>query len=261
GWAGRPWIANPSPYHRGAAASRGFRAAARAFPFLAVNGTTCYTEPMRNKALRVKRRRELAIVNGTTPPRRVANAAVRPREYLTAEEIERLMQAAGKGKECGHRDATMILLAYRHGLRVGELVSVRWNQLDFRQGTFHVRRLKSGRASVHYIRGTELRALRRLQREQRPPSPYAFTTKRKTPITAAAFRKQLSRIAAEAEFPFPVHPHMLRHACGFKLADDGHDTRTSQEWPGHSDIQHTTRYTELTPKRFKGFFADEASPL
>ena len=196
-------------------------------------------------------------MNGTTPPRRVANAALRPREYLTAEEIDRLMKVAGKGKECGHRDATMILLAYRHGLRVGELISIRWDQLDFKQGTFHVRRLKGGRDSVHYIRGTELRALRRVQREQVPSSPYAFTTKRKTPITAAAFRKQLSRIAAEAEFPFPVHPHMLRHACGFKLANDGKDTRALQEWLGHQNIQHTTRYTELTPKRFKSFWQEE----
>src|SRR3954464_9781022 len=147
---------------------------------------------MKSKGLRVKAKGAPAIVNGTTPPRRVANAALRPREYLTPEEIERLMKAAAQGKETGHRDSTMILLAYRHGLRIGELVSVRWDQLDFRQGTFHVRRLKSGRASVHYIRGTELRALRRLQREQIPSSPYAFTTKRKTPITAAAFRKQLA---------------------------------------------------------------------
>src|SRR3954471_18000080 len=212
---------------------------------------------MKNKGLRVKRKGETAIVNGTTPPRRVANAAVRPREYLTAEEIDRLTKVAGKGKECGHRDSTMILLAYRHGLRVGELISVRWDQFDFKQGTFHVRRLKGGRASAHYIRGIELRALRRLQREQVPSSPYAFTTKRKTPITAAAFRKQLSRIAIEAEFPFPVHPHMLRHACGFKLANDGRDTRALQEWLGHQNIQHTVRYTELTPKRFKSFWQEE----
>jgi site-specific recombinase XerD len=212
---------------------------------------------MRNKDLRVRRREAPGIVNGTTPPRRVANAALRPREYLTAEEVDLLMKVAAKGKECGHRDATMILVAYRHGLRVGELVAVRWDQLDFKLGTFYVRRLKSGRASVHYIRGTELRALRRLQREQIPSSPYAFTTKRKTPITAAAFRKQLSRIATEAEFPFPVHPHMLRHACGFKLANDGKDTRALQEWLGHQNIQHTVRYTELTPTRFKSFWQEE----
>ena len=212
---------------------------------------------MRNKGLLVRRKEAPPIVNGTTPPRRVANAALRPREYLTAEEVDLLMKVAARGKECGHRDSTMILLAYRHGLRVGELVSLRWDQFDFRRGTFHVRRLKGGRASVHYIRGTELRALRKLEREQIPASPYVFTTKRKGPITAAAFRKQLSRIAAEAEFPFPVHPHMLRHSCGFKLANDGKDTRALQEWLGHQNIQHTVRYTELTPQRFKGFFAEE----
>src|SRR4051794_23390772 len=146
---------------------------------------------MKNKGLRVKRRKVPPIVNGTTPPRRVANAALRPREYLTAEEVDLLMKVAAKGKECGHRDATMILLAYRHGLRVGELVSVRWDQLDFRQGTFHVRRLKSGRASVHFIRGTELRALRKLQREQIPPSPYAFTCKFDRYLGSSALPVQL----------------------------------------------------------------------
>ena len=120
-----------------------------------------------------------------------------------------------------------------------------------------MRRLKGGRASVHYIRGTELRALRKLQRDQTPASPYVFTTKRKTPITAAAFRKQLARIAAEAEFPFPVHPHMLRHACGFKLANDGKDTRALQEWLGHQNIQHTVLYTQMTPARFKSFWQEE----
>ena len=212
---------------------------------------------MQRKAKLVKPKGGPTIVNGTIPPKRQTNAALRPREYLTADEIERLMKVAADGKETGHRDTTMILIAYRHGLRVGELVAVRWDQLDFKQGTFHVRRLKHGRPSVHTLRGTELRMLRRLQREQSPPSPYAFTTKRRTPITAAAFRKQLARIGQAAEFPFPVHPHMLRHACGFKLANDGHDTRALQEWMGHRNMQHTALYTELTPKRFKSFWQEE----
>ena len=76
-------------------------------------------------------------------------------------------------------------------------------------------------------------------------------------MTVDAFRKLFTRIGAAAEFPFPVHPHMLRHACGFKLANDGHDTRALQEWLGHSNIQHTTRYTELTPRRFKSFWQGE----
>jgi site-specific recombinase XerD len=90
-----------------------------------------------------------------------------------------------------------------------------------------------------------------------PPSPYVFTTERQTPMTAAGFRKLLSRIGQAAAFPFPVHPHMLRHACGFKLAHDGHDTRALQEWLGHRNMQHTTRYTELTSKRFRDFWQQE----
>src|SRR3954454_159255 len=129
--------------------------------------------------------------------------------------------------------------------------------IDYHQGYLHVRRLKKGRPSVHTLRGSELRALRRLENKQAPPSPYVFTTERRTPMTAAAFRKQLATIAKETELPFPVHPHMLRHACGFKLAHDGHATRAIQECLGHRNIQHTTRYTELTTKRFKDFWQHE----
>ena len=128
-------------------------------------------------------------------------------------------------------------------------MGLRWDMLDLAQGHLHVQRLKNGRPSVHTVRGTELRALRRLQREQRPPPPYLFTTERRTPMTAAGFRKQLAAIGAAAELPFPVHPHMLRHACGFALAHGKHDTRAIQEWLGHRNIQHTTRYTELTTHR------------
>ena len=145
----------------------------------------------------------------------------------------------------------MILIAYRHGLHGSELVGLRWDMLELAPGHLHVRRLKNG------VRGTALRALRRLQREQRPPSPYLFTTERRTPMTAAGFRKQLAVIGAAAELPFPVHPHMLRHACGFALANGKHDTRAIQEWLGHRNIQHTTRYTELTTHRFKDFWQRE----
>jgi type 1 fimbriae regulatory protein FimB/type 1 fimbriae regulatory protein FimE len=165
--------------------------------------------------------------------------------------------ASDRGGRHGHRDATMILIGYRHGMRVSELVALRWDMLDFQHGHLHVRRVKNGRPSTHIIRGTELRALRRLRRDQVPPSPYLFTTERKSPMSVEGFRKLLSRIGEAAEFPFPIHPHMLRHACGYKLAHDGHDTRAIQEWLGHSNIQHTTRYTELTTKRFKDFWQQE----
>ena len=164
-------------------------------------------------------------VNGNVPPRRLPNAARRPREYLTADEVERLITAARtRPGRHGHRDATMILLAYRHGLRASELIGLRWDMLDLAQGHLHVQRLKNGRPSVHTVRGTELRALRRLQREQRPPSPYLFTTERRTPMSAAGFRKQLAVIGLAAKPPFPVHPHMLRHGCA-ALANGRHDTR------------------------------------
>ena len=227
-------------------------------PFMCDNGTVCWTGPMKRQAETAAAEAAPTTLNGTVPPRRQKNADVRPREYLTLEEVERLIVAAkARLGRHGHRDATLILIAYRHGLRASELTAMRWDQLDFHQGQFHVRRLKNGRASVHLLRGSELRALRRLQREQVPPSPYVFTTERKTPMTAAGFRKLMARIGQAAAFPFPVHPHMLRHACGFKLAHDGHDTRALQEWLGHRNIQHTTRYTELTSKRFRDFWQQE----
>jgi type 1 fimbriae regulatory protein FimB/type 1 fimbriae regulatory protein FimE len=150
---------------------------------------------MRNKALSAKRRRAPTIVNRTLPPPRRPYAELRPREFLTGEEVERLRKAAGDrlGRK-PHRDSTMILIAYRHGLRVSEFVGLRRDMLDLDQGLLHVRRLKRGRPSTHMLRGGELRALRRLRREQVPPSPYLFTTERRGPLTAAGFRKLLARV-------------------------------------------------------------------
>ena len=108
---------------------------------------------------------------------------------------------------------------------------------------------------MHTVRGIELRALRRLQREQASPSPYLFTTERRTPMSAASFRKLLA-VIGRRPIPFPVHPHMLRHACGFALAHDRHDTGRSRNGRA-PNIQHTTRYTELTTHRFKGFWQRE----
>lgn len=193
--------------------------------------------------------------NGTVPPRLIAYSARRPREYLTVKEVGRLMEAARNRERYGHRDATMILIAYRHGLRAGELCSLRWDQVDLERGLIHVRRLKNGTLSVHPMGGTEIRALRRLRREQHE-SRHVFLTERRAPMTTAGFRKMVGRIGESAEFPFPVHTHMLRHACGYKLANDGQDTRAVQHYLGHKNIQHTVRYTELSPERFKSFWED-----
>jgi integrase len=194
-------------------------------------------------------------VNGTVPPRRRPNAEVRAREYLTDGEIARLLHAAGDNRH-GHRDATMVLLGYRHGLRVAELVTLRWDAIDFAHGRLHVNRTKNGSPAVHPLSGRELRALRRLGRDQEPASPFVFTSERGAPFTTAGFRKMVARLGVAAKFDFPVHPHMLRHACGFHLANKGVDTRSLQAYLGHKNIQHTVRYTELAPTRFKGFWND-----
>jgi integrase len=198
-------------------------------------------------------------VNGTVdkagPPKRRRNAEVRSREYLTDAEVNRLISAAGENRN-GHRDATMILVAYRHGLRAGELVTLRWDAVDFAHRRLHVSRLKGSAESVHPLSGRELRALRRLKRDQDPASPFIFTSERGAPFTPAGFRKMVARLGVVADFAFPVHPHMLRHACGYKLANDGVDTRSLQAYLGHRNIQHTVRYTELSPTRFKHFWHD-----
>jgi type 1 fimbriae regulatory protein FimE len=208
-----------------------------------------------SKVKSFKRRCAPNTVNGTVPPRRIENAKRRPREYLTVKEVLRLIDGARDRGRYGHRDATMILMAYRHGLRVAELSALRWDQVDFERGLLHVRRVKSGTPSVHPLGGSEIRALRRLQREQ-PQSRHVFLTERLSPVSAAGFRKTLGRIGEDSKFPFPVHPHMLRHACGYKLANDGQDTRALQHYLGHKNIQHTVRYTELSPDRFKSFWDD-----
>lgn len=192
---------------------------------------------------------------GTVPPPRQRYEALRPREYLTAKEVEHLMLIAKRRGRYGHRDATMILIAYRHGLRAAEVAALRWDQIDLEQGMVHVRRLKNGIPSVHPLRGPEIRALRQLKRET-GPCAYVFTTERGGPMTTAGFRKMLSRCGEASDLTFPIHPHMLRHACGYKLANDGQDTRAIQHYLGHKNIQHTVRYTELSRDRFKDFWND-----
>jgi type 1 fimbriae regulatory protein FimB/type 1 fimbriae regulatory protein FimE len=232
-----------------------------------MNNTRHFTEKSRNREsqpLSDAGRPVLSLVpkpmptaeNGkVSPPRRVANRERRMREHLTPQEIEKLIHAASRIGRYGHRDATLVLLGYRHGLRVSELVALRWDQIDLEQGLLHVSRLKNGVPSTHPLRGPELRALRRLRREQ-GISPYVLTSERRGTMTDSSVRKIIARAGEEAQLGFPVHPHMLRHACGFKLANEGHDTRAIQHYLGHRNIQHTVRYTELAADRFKGFWRD-----
>ena len=169
--------------------------------------------------------------------RRLPNSAYRPREYLTEAEVGRLMDAARKRGRNGPRDAAAILLAYRHGLRAQELCQLRWAQIDLRHGRLHVNRAKGGIESVHPLRGPELRALPPLQ----AASPYVFVTETGTPVTTAWFLRMVQRTGRAARLPFPVHPHMLRHSTGYKLAMMA-TTPSLAHYLGHRNLQHA-RYS------------------
>ena len=190
--------------------------------------------------------------NRTVPLRR-SNAEMRQREYLTEDEVERLIKAA-KRNRYGQRDATMILTCYRHGLRASELCDLRWSQVDWSRAHLHVKRLKGSDDSVHTVEGDEKRALRQLQREQEPKSSFVFTSERGAPFTPSGFAKMIERAGEQAELGFKVHPHQLRHACGFALANKGVDTRRLQLWLGHKDIRNTAAYSKLSAQPFDGMW-------
>ncbi len=192
--------------------------------------------------------------NRTVPLRRPKNADLRTREHLTVDEVERLIETA-KNNRYGHRDALMILLTFRHGLRAAEVCDLRWEQVDFKTANLHVRRKKNGSPATHPLTGREMRALRKHQRESER-SPFVFVSERGAPLTAPGFSRMVERAAAAADLGIKAHAHMLRHACGYKLANDGNDTRSLQAYLGHRNIQNTTRYTALAPDRFKGFWKD-----
>jgi integrase len=190
----------------------------------------------------------------TVTPRRPKNTEVRTREHLTPDEVEQLIEAA-KRNRYGHRDSLMALLAFRHGLRAAEVADLRWQQVDFKTATLQVRRVKNGTPATHPLTGRELRALRRQQRES-DASPFVFVSERGAPLSAAGFSRMIERAAKSAGLGIKAHAHMLRHACGYKLANDGIDTRALQAYLGHRNIANTTRYTALAPDRFRGFWKD-----
>lgn len=185
-------------------------------------------------------------------PARKPNAELRTREWLTPDEMVRLLKAASKNRN-GKRDWLMILMAYRHGLRASELCDLEWSQIDFKAQTLNVRRAKGGTTSNHPILGDELRALRALRNEAGNAAAI-FVSEHDAPFSPRGFNRLVARAGEKAKLGFPIHSHMIRHSTGYKLANDGHDTRSLQAYLGHKNIQHTVRYTELSPTRFKNFW-------
>ena len=182
------------------------------------------------------------------------NALYREREYLTEPEVKRLTAAARKEGRYGHRDATAILICYRLGLRVSELCALTWRRVNFDSCMVYIERLKGGKKSELPLTGTMLRALRQLRREW-PDGQHVFQNERGAPLSPAGFAKLLERIGPKAGFE-RLHPHMLRHSCGYKLANDNVATRTIQEYLDHRSMQSTQRYTELAGTRFIGLWRD-----
>ena len=175
------------------------------------------------------------------------------RDYLTPDEMGRLLDGARKSGRYPHRDYTLLLLMYRHGLRVAEAVNLQWNNVNFPTKHLYVKRLKRGAPSNQPLYGDEVRALRQLLREY-PDSPWLFNSERKAPLTTRTVRDILNRAAGEAGLGYSIHPHMIRHSTGFYLASKGFDTRKIQDYLGHRQIQNSVRYTRLAPGQFEGMW-------
>jgi integrase len=176
------------------------------------------------------------------------------REYVTEDEAERLVKAAA-AHEHGSRDALMILMAYRHGLRVSELIGLQWAQADLDAGRLQVRRLKGSDDSVHPLGGREIRALRKLRRSQPVGSRFVFVTSRGGPMTRNGFFKILAKAAGTAGLQ-DIHPHLLRHGTGFRLVNMGLDTLSLAAYLGHRNVQNTARYAKMDARRFDGLWKD-----
>ncbi len=189
------------------------------------------------------------------PPSKPRNIDQREREFLTPAEVKKLIEAARETGRHGERDALLILMSYRHALRVGEIVGLEWDQVKLDGKKLHVSRLKNGDGSIHFLEADELMALRRLRRDY-PQSIHVFCSERQGPLSSRTVHWIVARAGENANMKFPIHPHMLRHSKGFQLAGKGIDTRAIQAYFGHKNIQHTANYTKLEKPQFKDFGKD-----
>jgi type 1 fimbriae regulatory protein FimB len=175
------------------------------------------------------------------------------RKHLTALEIEKLLEAT-KGTRHEARDRCLLLLMFRHGLRVSEACMLKLSQVDTASRVLHVARLKQGLSTTHPLRGDELRAIKAwlaVRATMRPTMDAFFISERRSPLSRKTAWAMIRHYGERAGLSVEAHPHMLRHACGFALADQGADTRLIQDYLGHRNIQHTVRYTATNPARFE----------
>jgi type 1 fimbriae regulatory protein FimB len=175
------------------------------------------------------------------------------RKHLTGREVERLIEAT-KGSRNEARDRCILLLMFRHGLRVSEACRMKRDQVDTESRVLHVARLKAGLSTTQPLRGDELRAIGAWLKERarmKPTGATFFVSEQREPLHRSTVNLALRKYSVAAGLPLLAHPHMLRHACGFALADQGADTRLIQDYLGHRNIQHTVRYTATNPARFE----------
>ena len=164
------------------------------------------------------------------------------------------MIEAARGSRNEARDRCLLLLMFRHGLRVSEACGLKLDQVDTESRVLHVARLKGGLSTTHPLRGDELRAITAWLKERarmQPPGKAFFVSEQRQPLHRSTVNLALRKYSAAASLPLLAHPHMLLHACGFALADQGADTRLIQDYLGHRNIQHTVKYTATNPARFE----------
>jgi integrase len=198
--------------------------------------------------LKSSKSKKATVATGRKP-----NAAYRKREYLTESEIDKLLAAAGQSRNPA-RDRLLVLLAYRHALRVSELVDLRVDQFDLKAATLHVNRRKNGTPGIHGLLGDELRLIRQVIRENGEHRAHLFVSERKAPLSIDGAQRLVERLGEVAKIGFPVHVHMLRHSAGYTLAGRGVDTRTLQAFMGHRSISNTVIYTAVADKRVRNIW-------